>query len=366
MRKKLLWLLPALLLLQAATTLAQHDTSLVLRINRLIELEPGLRLRADSAGRAGDVLQVYFNTPVSLEKGGLTETESEMLTELLAHLTTETNTQYIRLLAKDKLTASWKTLDYFVHQPPVLKYIPVKNHDPYPERGGKAVPVQGRVFPGSGIPGVSGALTGKTVWLSPGHGWHNTGTGFITQRGTTNQVVEDFTTAETVDYYLLHYLMNAGANVWSVRERDVNPIEIIVDNDQGAPGYTETGTWANGSIAGYNGTYRTNTADESESGSAIYTPVVTVSGYYWVSVRFISGANRATDVKYTILHAGGSATYTVNQEVHGDTWVYLGQYYFLAGGNHKVIISNQSTDAGQAVVADAVRLGGGVGGKLIV
>jgi len=361
MRKKLLLLLPALLLLQVTTTFAQFDSSLVLRINQLIGQEPALRFRADSVNRQGDLLQVYFDTHGSLEKGGITETESELLTELLAHLTTETNTRNILLLAKDKLTVSWKTLDYFVLQPPVVKYIPVKNHDPYPEKAGKTVPVQSRVFPGGGIPGVVGALTGKTVWLSPGHGWHNTGTGFTTQRGTTNQVVEDFTTAETVDYYLLHYLMNAGANVWSVRERDVNPLEIIVDNDQGAPGYTETGSWANGSIAGYNGTYRTNTADVTETASAIYTPGVTVSGYYWVSVRFISGANRATDVKYTIFHAGGTATYTVNQEVHGDTWVYLGQYYFLAGGDNKVIISNQSPDAGQAIVADAVRLGGGIG-----
>lgn len=363
MRKPFLLLLVACLCLQATAAFAQRDTSLVTRINHLIGQEINLSLRADSVAMQAGLLQVYFNTTSSFRKGALTETESELLTELLAHLTTETNTNNIMLLARDRVSGLWQSLDYFVDQPAIVKFMPVKNHDAYPEKGGEARPSNSRVFPGGGIPGVTGALSGKSVWLSPGHGWQNTGTGYTTQRGTTNQVVEDFTTAETVDYYLQHYLMNAGASVWSVRERDVNPVEIIVDNDQGAPGYTETGAWADGTIAGYNDTYRTSSADVTESAAAFFTPSVTVSGYYWVSVRFISGVNRAADVKYTIYHAGGTATYTVNQEVHGDTWVYLGQYYFFAGGNNKVVISNQSADVGQAVVADAVRLGGGVGSE---
>ncbi|WP_315823726.1 hypothetical protein [Paraflavitalea speifideaquila] len=166
-------------------------------------------------------------------------------------------------------------------------------------------------------------MTGKTVWLSPGHGWHNTGTGFITQRGTTNQLVEDFITAETVDYYLLHYLMNAGANVWSVRERDINTSEVIVNNDQGGPAYTETGTWSTGSIAGYGGTYRFSTAATTATATATFKPTVATSGLYWVSVRFISGANRTTDSKYTITHAGGRPLIRLTRKcmgIPGSTW----------------------------------------------
>jgi hypothetical protein len=201
------------------------------------------------------------------------------------------------------------------------------------------------------------------VWLSPGHGWQNTGTGFgfLTQRGNSNQLVEDFTTAETVDYYLLNYLINAGANVWSVRERDMNPAEIIVNNDDGAPAYTETGTWSNGTIAGYGGTYRTHVASACENATAVFKPAVDTSGLYWVAVRYISGVNRATDVKYAVTHAGGTTRFTVNQEIHGDTWIYLGQFYFFAGGKYKVTISNESADSTQAIVADAIRLGGGIG-----
>lgn len=373
------WLLPAFLCLQSISSLAQspstvqaqphlaaRDTSLIRHINQLIAQETGLQAnihwQADSISTSHQLLEIYFNTDSTFNTGGLTETETEGLTELLAHLTTETNTRSISLLAREKSTGHWKTLDYFVYQPALARYVLPVNQDPYPAMKGKTGNAQQRVFPGGGMPGVTGALTGKTVWLSPGHGWqNNTGNGFLTQRSTTNQVVEDFITAETVDYYLLNYLINAGANVWSVRERDVNTNEIIVNNDQGAPGYTETGTWADGSIAGYGGTYRTNTASATETATATFTPVVNTSGLYWVSVRFISGTNRATDVRFTVSHAGGDAVYTLNQEIHGDTWVYLGQFYFFAGGSYKVSISNQSADIGQAIVADAVRLGGGVG-----
>lgn len=361
MRKHYPLFLLVCFLLPAAATLAQNDITLTLRINKLIANEQAIRLRVDSVLKTETLLQVYFNTDRSFNKGDMEEMESELLTELLAHLTTETDTRNVILLAKEKSSGAWKTLDYFVSQPLVHKYLPVRNYDPYPDKAGKASNSQARVFPGGGKPGVTGVLTGKTVWLSPGHGWHNTGTGFITQRGTTNQLVEDFITAETVDYYLLHYLMNAGANVWSVRERDINTSEIIVNNDQGGPAYTETGTWSNGSIAGYGGTYRFSTAAAATTATAIFKPAVTTSGLYWVSARFISGANRTTDAHYSITHAGGTATYTVNQEVHGDTWIYLGQFYFFAGGNYNITISNQSAEVGQAIIADAVRLGGGVG-----
>jgi N-acetylmuramoyl-L-alanine amidase len=361
MRKIYKLLLLTLLLLPARPTFAQNDTTLQARINQLISQEEGIPFRADSVIKVADNLYIYFNADRAFVKGSLSETASEALTELLVHLTTETNTSNIILQVKDKISGTWKTPDYFVMTPPVEKYIPLKNKDPFPDIPGKNEYVQNRIFPGSGQPVAGGALNGKTVWLSPGHGWHNTGSGFITQRGTTNQIVEDFITAESVDYYLLHYLMNAGANVWSVRERDVNTAEIIVNNDQGAPAYTESGTWSTGSVSGYGGTYRFSTTAATATATAVFKPTVTASGLYWVSVRYISGANRASNARFTVTHSGGSTVFTVNEEVHGDTWLYLGQFYFFAGGNYNVTISNQSTETGQAVIADAVRLGGGIG-----
>ncbi|MCS3796999.1 N-acetylmuramoyl-L-alanine amidase [Niastella sp. OAS944] len=361
MRK--LYLVLLCVLCRASLSLAQNDTSLVNHLNQLITQEPVIHLRVDSVTKLNNDLHIFFNTDASFAPGDISETESEVLTELALHLITDTDSRNILLLAKDKLTGGFKTLDYFVLAPPIEKYEAVKNNDPYPDKPGAAGNEAARIFPGAGQPVGTGALSGKTVWLSPGHGWQNTGTGlgFLTQRGTSNQLVEDFTTAETVDYYLLNYLINAGANVWSVRERDMNTTEIIVNNDDGAPAYTETGTWANGTIAGYGGTYRTNVASPHTTATAVFKPTVTTSGLYWVSIRYISGVNRATDVKYAVKHAGGTTKFTVNQEIHGDTWVYLGQFYFYAGGEYKIIISNESADSTQAIIADAVRLGGGIG-----
>ena len=340
-----------------------QDTTLIAHVNELISKETAVHLRADSIVKSGADLHIYFNTDASFLPGTLSETESEVLTELLIHLITDTDSRNLVLLLKDKSTGNWQTLDYFVPAAAIEKYEPAKNNDPYPDKPGKTNAVTARIFPGAGQPPSAGALSGKTVWLSPGHGWQNTGTGlgFLTQRGNSNQLVEDFTTAETVDYYLLNYLINAGANVWSVRERDMNPAEIIVNNDDSAPNYTETGAWANGTIAGYGGTYRTSLASATQNASAVFTPAVTTSGLYWVSIRYISGVNRATDVRYSVTHAGGTSSFTVNQEIHGDTWVYLGQFYFFAGGSYPITISNQSADSTQAIVADAVRLGGGIG-----
>ncbi|MGB1216648.1 MAG: T9SS type A sorting domain-containing protein, partial [Saprospiraceae bacterium] len=46
---------------------------------------------------------------------------------------------------------------------------------------------------------------------------------------------------------------------------------------------------------------------------------------------------------------------------HGQTWYYLGQFYFDTGTAGKVVLTNESTEIGQAIIADAVRFGGGVG-----
>jgi N-acetylmuramoyl-L-alanine amidase len=359
-----------LLLLLLATTFqhasAQSDSALLKNIQRLFahELAGNVSgLTADSVVKKDGRLHIFFNVSGNFSKGEIDLSTPENLLESALSLKDGLQIKEVQFLARSSEDGQWHPLDFFTYMPEPPVYKPVENNDPYPAIPGKDVAVQSRVFPGSNS-FATGALTGKTVWLSPGHGWFvnsNSGGSFITQRGTTFQLVEDFITAESVDYYLQHYLTNAGAKVWSVRERDLNPREVIVDNDQGAPGYTETGTWADGTIAGYGGTYRTAMAGLAVTSTAVFSPQIDSSGLYWVSVRFIGGTNRATDVKYTITHAGGSTTYVVNQEVHSNTWIYLGQFYFFAGQQYSVTISNESAEDGQAIVADAVRWGGGRG-----
>lgn len=357
-----------LLLLLAATiqhASAQSDSALLKNIQQLVTHnlpDNSLGLQADSIVRKDERLHIYFNVANTFSKGTIDESIPENLLESTLALRDEAGVKSLSFWARSSEDGQWHSLEYYSSMAEPQPYKHVENNDPYPAISGSTSGTFSRVFPGSNG-SAGGALTGKTVWLSPGHGWHNTGSGFTTQRGTTNAVVEDFITAESVDYYLLHYLTNAGAKVWNVRERDLNTKEVIVDNDQGAPGYTETGSWTDGTIAGYGGTYRTAMASAAATSTAVFAPVIDSSGLYWISVRFVAGVNRATDVKYVITHAGGSTTYTVNQEVHGNTWIHLGQFYFYAGQPYSVTISNESAEDGQAIVADAVRWGGGIGGQ---
>src|SRR6185503_8891386 len=99
--------------------------------------------------------------------GSISETESEELNELLIHLITDTDSRNVLLLAKEKASGKWKTLDYFVPAQAIEKYVAVKNNDPFPDKQGTADAPQARVIPGTGQPAATGALSGKTVWLSP-------------------------------------------------------------------------------------------------------------------------------------------------------------------------------------------------------
>jgi N-acetylmuramoyl-L-alanine amidase len=320
---------------------------------------------ADSFSVAENKLELYFASNSKFKKGDLVAEFVDVLPEILLPIMhTLPSTAQLHLLAKDAALNTWQSLEYFCNVAPRAVYKPVENNDPQFAVAGSSSPVISRVFPTIGSPTPAGVLAGKTVWLSPGHGWENSGSGFTTQRGTTNFIVEDFVTAESVDYFLMGYLFNAGANVWSVRERDVNTNEIIVDNDVASSGYSETGIWTTGAAPGYGGTYRVATADVSETATANFIPNVTQSGLYWVSVRCVAGVNRATAVNFKVIHSGDTSVVNVNQELHGETWVYLGQFYFTSGGLNKIIISNFSLEDGQAIIADAVRLGGGIGTTL--
>ncbi|MEO1625004.1 MAG: N-acetylmuramoyl-L-alanine amidase, partial [Bacteroidota bacterium] len=209
---------------------------------------------------------------------------------------------------------------------------------------------------------AEGMLTGKTVWLSAGHGWHHRRGGISTQRGNSHGLVEDFATAEFVNYHLLKYLHQAGANVWTVRERDMNQREVIVRSSERAPAYREKGRWKQSRSKGYKGEkYRFAISSTKETATASFRPYIPESGLYWVSVQYLSGVNRTVDARYRIEHAGGVSEISVNQETHGSTWVYLGQFYFEKGRKGGVVLSNCSSENGQAVIADAVRFGGGVG-----
>ncbi|MFO7743161.1 MAG: N-acetylmuramoyl-L-alanine amidase [Anaerolineae bacterium] len=230
--------------------------------------------------------------------------------------------------------------------------------------------------PGQGQP--SGTLSGKTVYVSAGHGWEWAYDGrcncmrWKTQRPAypssasyEGPIIEDHNNAEAVNQYLLQYLWNAGATVWPARERDLNPAESVVDHDIPAAGteYSETGVWSTTSAAGtgYAGTaYRwADTVTGAPTATATWRASLPADGRYAVYAWYRPGSNRAQQARYVVHHAGGDTTVIVDQRKHGDTWHYLGTYGFLQTGKARVTLTNQSNATGQAVIADAIRFGGG-------
>lgn len=223
--------------------------------------------------------------------------------------------------------------------------------------------------PVSGQGQLQGGLSGKTIYVSAGHGWLWNGDDWRTQRPSypgppyVGPIIEDHNNAEAVNQYLLQYLWNAGARVWPVRERDIGQGGRIINDD--GPGYAGEGAWATGGFPGYDlnvagHTYRyAMTVAGAATATATWRTPLPADGQYAVYVWYRPGSNRTSDARYTVYHAGGATTVSVDQRYHGLTWHYIGTYGFRAGEEARVTLSNQSSVAGQAVIADAVRFGGG-------
>ncbi len=208
----------------------------------------------------------------------------------------------------------------------------------------------------------SRSLAGKTVYVSAGHGWQWTGWAWRTQRGVYQEIIEDHNNAEAVDQYLIPYLEHAGATVIPVRERDWNPVRLLADNEITSTGYTEAGAWITGTYgAGYRGgRYRfATTVTRTATATATWTITVPVRGSYALYAWVYPGRNRAPDAHYVIYHAAGSTEVTLNQQIHPTTWRYLGTYPCDSGAI-SVTLDNHSASTHTVVIADALRLGGGM------
>ncbi|HEY0095314.1 MAG TPA: N-acetylmuramoyl-L-alanine amidase, partial [Archangium sp.] len=103
-------------------------------------------------------------------------------------------------------------------EPPGATYVPLPGPRPQETRWLSSEPplvrredVSSGVRALSGLPQTrarTGALSGKTIYLSPGHGFYRSSPlgRWATQRGNTNDVVEDLVSIETLNQYLLPML----------------------------------------------------------------------------------------------------------------------------------------------------------------
>ncbi len=233
---------------------------------------------------------------------------------------------------------------------------------------------------------ISEGLQGRHLAVTPSHGryYKNDEQRWKWQRPSLYCTREDLLTQSIVVPYLTPMLEHAGAVVFSARERDRQPHDIIIDNDADGNDsglYIEEShrkaKWERGALGfaipssvlhhgdnpfreGTSRILRTASHEKSTEGAALWIPNIPERGEYAVYATYQTYPSSVPDAEYLILHAGGSTRIKVNQQMGGGTWVYLGTYEFLRGqhDDQMVVLTNRSGHTG-VVSADAVRFGGG-------
>ncbi len=228
---------------------------------------------------------------------------------------------------------------------------------------------------------ISKGLAGRHIALWHSHGWYYNHKleRWMWQRARLFTAVEDLGPLVFTIPYLIPMLENAGANVFLPRERDIQTEEIVIDNNGSSGGkYIEAGNWKDVDSVGFafgippyadnlnpflQGSYRKVKSSKVESSSVNYLPKFNKAGKYAVYISYHHSDKNISDAKYKVYHLGGITEFSVNQQIGGETWIYLGTFSFAKGENKnsgQVVISNISNEEG-FVTTDAVRFGGGMG-----
>ncbi len=226
-------------------------------------------------------------------------------------------------------------------------------------------------------------LYNKNIALWHSHGWYYEPSlhRWEWQRARLFQTVEDLYPMAFTLQMLVPMLESAGAGVFLPRERDWQVHEVVVDND-GSCGKSiyvssDPGNLYNGN-RGFGlgtppyvdenpftlGTWQQMPSAREASGSVQWIPDIPEEGEYGVYVSYHTLAESADDARYRLHHADGITEFSVNQQMGGGTWIYLGRFRFEEGVNPasgKVVLTNESSNRKAVITADAVRFGGGMG-----
>ena len=226
------------------------------------------------------------------------------------------------------------------------------------------------------------------LWQSHGRYYRQEKDDWYWQRPRLFCTTEDLFSQTFVVPFIIPMLQNAGAVVFTPRERDYPTHEVIVDNDQPHKNgnYLESFKriqkklkWQKAEGHGFaqyktvyescdspftDGTarYVPTVSSPKDEGIAQWIPNIPEEGKYAVYVTYPTCKDAVDDATYTVHHKGGTTQFKVNQQMGGGTWVYLGTFEFDEGEHNygMVSLSNLSRHKG-VISADAVRFGGGMG-----
>ncbi|MBX7245143.1 MAG: hypothetical protein K1X53_06570 [Candidatus Sumerlaeaceae bacterium] len=311
------------------------------------------------------------------------------------HAFTEEGISGYFLYIYDPLTGEFLEPDQLLPPEEPPKYVPETDQATVDmaKAAGKTINPDVRVVPVINPGQPQGSLSGRTVFINQSHGWFDDVDfgRWRVQRGNTCSGMEDLSSAEFINEYVMPMLRNTGAKVMTVREPDTQTAMLIVDNSDTGAGradgrYFETGTWSNSSIEGFKqkttaswtgtsinpfsqGTGQNRLSPAltagTPTGTANWVANIPADGYYNVYASWSPFSGRANDAQYLVYHSGGVSEVRMNQKIDGYTWVLLGNWYFEASApesERKVVLTNKSSDGtGVNVSADAIRWGGGLG-----
>ena len=192
---------------------------------------------------------------------------------------------------------------------------------------------------------ISEGLNGRHLSITPSHGcyYKNDELRWKWQRPSLYCTREDLLTQSIVVPYLTPMLENAGAVVFSARERNLQPHDIIIDNDaaNNCGLYLEEkhrkAKWESGAVGfsipkdvlhhgdnpfreGTSRILRTAGHEKSTEGAALWIPDIPESGQYAVYATYQTYPSSVPDAEYMVMHAGGTTRIKVNQQMGGGVW----------------------------------------------
>ena len=196
----------------------------------------------------------------------------------------------------------------------------------------------------------SGALTGRTIYFSAGHGYA------LITAGTWNYgrpfiqgMNEDFGNIDQTNFFA-EAVFNAGGTVVCMRPIGQQTNEVVLDNTSSDVTWTPSiSSWTLsgsstdnfGDSTGNN--MRSINSAATETATATYTPNIPQAGFYPVYCFANASTNRCSGQLYRVRHSAGETEVRVNHRRVGRGWVWLGTYHFAAGKNAatgSVVISN--------------------------
>ena len=237
---------------------------------------------------------------------------------------------------------------------------------PSPGKGPRALTAMGPIANARRQP--QGALSNIIVYCSAGHGWYadTSDSAWYVGRTLVNGMVEDMGNIDQLNFFV-QYCFNAGATVVPFRPVGYQTNEVVLDNDDA--GVSWFGTWYSSVSTTFYGSvgdvpYKyAYISTNSETATARYTPTIPKAGYYPIYCWVKRDTDRVRQL-YRIRASGGTNEVRVNHRRVGRGWVWLGTYWFEAGSNGWVEISNYTPGpyaTNRVVIADAIRFGNGMG-----